>query len=144
MQRLFAKLKGDPAIWTVIFFLSLFSLALVYSATSGIAFKKREGNTEYYLFQHFFMMLTGFVVLFLTYSLDYKYYKGISKLLLYISYPLLMYTLLAGEEVNDAARWIRIPIINKTFQTSDLAKLALVMYVARFLSKKQVEIGDFK
>jgi len=82
--------------------------------------------------------------MFLSHKLDYRYYAGISKMLMMITIPLLLYTLIFGNKVNDASRWVTIPLINQTFQTSDLAKLALITFLARMLSKKQEEIGDLK
>ncbi len=80
--------------------------------------------------------------MYLSHLIDYRYYSRISQLFLFITYPLLAYTLLFGSNINDANRWITIPGVGLTFQTSDLAKLALVMFIARFLSKRQEDIKD--
>src|SRR5699024_481587 len=74
----------------------------------------------------------------------YRYYAGISKILMLITIPLLLYTLIFGNKVNDASRWMTIPVINQTFQTSDLAKLALITYLARMLHLRQEVIEDVK
>src|SRR3546814_16097622 len=79
----------------------------------------------------------GFALMYFSHLLDYRYYAGISKILMLITIPLLLYTLLFGNEINDANRWVTIPIINQTFQTSDLAKLALITFLARMLTRKQ-------
>ena len=87
--------------------------------------------------------MSGFVIIFITHNIKYTYFSKISKIGVIISIPLLLLTLLVGTSINDASRWLTIPVINQSFQTSDLAKLFLVMYVARMLSIKQDEIQDF-
>jgi cell division protein FtsW len=77
-------------------------------------------------------------------KLDYRYYSKIAQILLFVSFPLLAYTILMGDKINQAARWITIPIIDQSFQTSDLAKLAIIMYLARELSRRQENIKDLK
>ncbi|MBI1222169.1 MAG: cell division protein FtsW [Bacteroidetes bacterium] len=137
MNWLLKRIKGDPVIWGVVIVLSIFGLLAVYSSTGSLAFKQKGGNTEFYLFKHLLFILIGLGLMWLAHLLDYRYYSRISQLLLYISIPLLIYTLFFGVEINNAARWMAIPGTGLTFQTSDLAKLALIMYVARFLSKRQ-------
>ena len=123
--------------------LSGWSLLAVYSSVGTLAYKEGKG-TELYLIKHFSIVALGIVLMYLSHKLNYKYYAGISKLLMVITIPLLLYTLIFGNEVNDASRWVTIPIINQTFQTSDLAKLALITYLARTLSIRQDVIKDFK
>jgi cell division protein FtsW len=141
---LFNKVKGDPVIWIVVILLSLFGLLAVYSSTFTLAFRYKGGNTQFYLFKQLLFICLGFGLMWLCHLLDYRYYSRISQVLLYISFPLLIYTLFFGVEINDAKRWIQIPGTGLTFQTSDLAKLSLIMYVARFLSKNQENIQDFR
>lgn len=141
---LLKRAKGDTVIWVVVLLLSIYGLLAVYSSTGTLAYAKKGGNTEFYLVKQFVFIGIGLFLMWLCHLMDYRYYSRISQLLLYISFPLLAYTLLFGVEINDAARWISIPGTGFTFQTSDLAKLALIMYVARFLSKKQDDIKDFK
>jgi cell division protein FtsW len=143
MERILSKAKGDRWIWIIVILLSIWSLMAVYSATGTIAYKKGVG-TEAYLFKHFIFVVGGIALMYFSHLLDYKYYSGISKLLMVITLPLLLYTLLFGANVNDASRWVTIPIINQTFQTSDLAKLALITYLARTLTRKQENIKDVK
>lgn len=138
------KLEGDRMIWLIVLFLSLFSLLAVYSSTGTLAYKYKAGNTEYYVLKHFMLMLFGFWVMFMAHRVDHRYYSKVAQLLLWVSIPLLFYTLFFGTELNDARRWVTLPIINLSFQTSDLAKLALIMFLARMLSKKQAQIKDFK
>ena len=143
MNWLFNRVKGDRFIWAIVIVLYLFGLLAVYSATGSLAFK-RDGNTEFFFFKQLAFILIGLGMMWLCHLLDYRYYSRIAQLLLYLSFPLLAYTLFFGVEINNAARWLAIPGTGLTFQTSDLAKLALIMYVARFLSKSQDYIHDFR
>ncbi len=144
MNWILSKTKGDIWIWLVVAFLSLVSLLAVYSSTGTLAYKFQSGNTEYYLFKHLSLMIVGIGLMWFAHLLDYRYYSRISQILLFISIPLLLYTLLFGNEINQASRWITIPFTGQTFQSSDLAKLALIMFLARELSRRQENIKDFK
>ncbi len=128
----------------MVIILSIFSIIAVYSSTSTLAYKYRSGNTEYYLFKHFGILILGLVLMYLAHLVRYSYYSRISQILLIICIPLLLYTLLFGTTVNEASRWYTLPGINISFQPSDLAKLALIMFLARQLTKKQDDIKDFK
>ena len=142
---IFSKyLKGDRAIWLITLFLGVASLLLVYSSIVTLAYKHSDGNTLRYLVRHGFFLLSGFGIIYVTHNIKYNYFSRISQVLLFASIPLLALTLIVGTNINDASRWLTIPVINQSFQTSDFAKLALVMYVARMLSVKQDEIKDFK
>ncbi len=143
MQTFFQHLQGDRVIWLVALALSLFSVLAVYSATGSLAFQQSGGNTEYYLFKQLVIVGIGLLLMYGAHLINYNYYSRIAQLLLYISIPLLMFTLFFGLDVNDAQRWLRVPLLNITFQTSDFAKLALIMYTARVLSKKREVIKDF-
>lgn len=144
MKWLESKIKGDPVIWIVVIGLSIFGLLAVYSSTGSLAFKRHGGNTEFFLFKQLVFISIGLFFMWLCHLLDYRYYSRIGQLLLIISVPLLLYTLLFGVEINQARRWLSIPGTGLTFQTSDLAKLALIIYLARFLSRTQEEIKNFK
>lgn len=144
MNKLFKYLEGDRAIWLIVFLLSLLSILVVYSSIVTLAYRHHDGNTLYYLFRHSIILLLGICIIYFVHRIRYIYFSRISQLALFISIPLLIVTLLMGASINEASRWLVIPVINQTFQTSDLAKLALIMYVARMLSAKQEEIGDFK
>ena len=135
-------LKGDKAIWLIVILLGLFSILAVYSATGSMAYKLRDGNTEYYLIQQFVFVILGFTLLFFSYRLNYNFYSKLAPILLIIAIPLLVFTLFYGIEVNEARRWLTIPWIDKTFQVSDFAKIALIVYVARAIGKKQEYIKD--
>lgn len=143
IDQIFNKLKGDKWIWIIVIVLSGWSLLAVYSSVGTLAYKEGKG-TELYLFKHFSIVAVGLGLMYLSHKLDYRYYAGISKLLMLITIPLLLYTLIFGSSVNEASRWVTIPVINQTFQTSDLAKLALITFLARMLSRKQEDIKDIK
>lgn len=143
IKRILNQTKGDRWIWLIIILLSLISVLAVYSATGTLAYKRGVGS-ESLMFKHFIFIVFGFVLIFFAHLLNYRYYAGISKVLMVITIPLLLYTLLFGSNVNDASRWIAIPGTGLTFQTSDLAKLALITFLARTLTKKQENIKDVK
>lgn len=136
--------KGDRVIWLTVMLLSIFSILAVYSSTGTLAYKYQSGNTEYYLFKHAFILLFGFGLMYLAHLLKYTAYARVSKIAILVAIPLLLLTLLMGTNLNEASRWLTLPIVNLSFQTSDLAKLALIMFVARALSRKQEVIKDFK
>jgi cell division protein FtsW len=135
--------KGDRWIWIIIILLSLISVLAVYSATGTLAYKRGVGS-ESLMLKHLLFIILGFVLIYFSHLLNYRYYAGISKVLMVITIPLLLYTLVFGSHVNDASRWIAIPGTGLTFQTSDLAKLALITYLARTLTKKQENIKDVR
>jgi len=143
MERAFAKLKGDRWLWIIIIVLSVWSLLAVYSSVGTLAYKEGKG-TEVYLIKHTLLIFGGFALMYFSHLLDYRWYAGISKILMAVTIPLLLYTLLFGNTINDANRWVTIPVINQTFQTSDLAKLALITFLARTLTRKQENIKDVK
>ncbi|MFD2873671.1 FtsW/RodA/SpoVE family cell cycle protein [Mucilaginibacter ximonensis] len=143
MNQILGNIKGDRWIWLIVILLSLVSLLSVYSAIGTLAYKRGVG-VESILMKHLAMIVGGIGLMYISHKLDYRYYSGISKLLMYITIPLLVYTLLFGSHVNDASRWIAIPGTGLSFQTSDLAKLALITYLARSLSRKQENIKDVK
>lgn len=143
MEQVFSRLKGDRWLWIIIIVLSLWSLLAVYSSVGTLAYKEGKG-TEIYLIKHTLLIVGGFALMYFSHLLDYRWYAGISKILMAITIPLLLYTLLFGNTINEANRWVTIPVINQTFQTSDLAKLALITFLARTLTRKQENIKDVK
>jgi cell division protein FtsW len=143
MQQLLNNIKGDKVIWSIVLLLSLFGLLAVYSATGTLAYKM-DKNASYFLVKQLSLIVLGFVIVYVVHRLDYRKFKKYSKILFYGSLVLLLYTLIFGSKINEGSRWITIPIIKITFQSSDFAKLALFIYLARLLSVKQHEIKDFK
>jgi len=144
MYLILKHLKGDKVIWFIVVALSMFSMLAVYSSTGTLAFKQHAGSTEYYFIKHTTLLVLGFGLMYLAHLVNYNYYSRIAQLMLYLAIPLLFFTLFFGNDVNQAKRWLTLPVINISFQTSDLAKLALIMYVARVLSKKQHVIKSFE
>jgi cell division protein FtsW len=144
INAILEKTKGDRWIWMIIIMLSLISIMAVYSTTASIAYRTGVSVERYLLFKHVIFVLLGIGMIYISHLLDYKYYAGISKILMIITIPLLIYTLLFGTNLNEATRWVKIPIIGLTFQTSDLAKLALITFLARMLTKKQENIKNVK
>ncbi|HOT15161.1 MAG TPA: FtsW/RodA/SpoVE family cell cycle protein [Bacteroidales bacterium] len=143
-ERVEKNLKGDKIIWAIILLLSLLSLLAVYSSTGTLAYRYHGGNTIYYFFKHASYMLLGLGAIYITHLIPYKYYLRLAQIFLYLSAPLLLLTLVMGTSLNSASRWLTVPVIGLTIQTSDFAKIALIMYVARTLALKQDEIKDFK
>src|SRR5580692_5852744 len=143
-QGLRSRTRGDKVIWTAVFLLAIVSLLVVYSSTGLLAYKMYKGNTEIYLFKQFAFIVVGVAIIYFAHQVNYTLYSRVAKILFLVSIPLLLYTLFFGVKLNEGSRWIRLPIINLTFQTSDLAKLALFMYLGRLLSKKQGVIKDFR
>ena len=135
--------KGDPVIWAVIVALSIISLLAVYSSTGTLAYKYQHGNTTYYILKHFTFLFIGLMLIIAFHRMNYGVYSRLSLGLVLLSIPLLGITLIFGRHLNDASRWLTIPGIGLAVQTSDIAKLALIMFVARQLSHKQESIKDF-
>lgn len=137
------KTRGDKVIWAAVVVLALVSLLVVYSSTGTLAYRLSKSN-ESYLFKQVVFIAIGVMIIYFLHKVNYKIYSQVARLLFLVSVPLLIYTLFFGVKLNEGSRWIRLPIIQMTVQTSDLAKLALFMYMSRLLSKKQEVIKDFK
>ncbi len=142
-NKLLNAIYGDRVIWTVMVILGLFSLLAVYSATGTLAYKESGGNTESFLIKHGLILGLGALITYIVHLLHYMTFSKSAPLLLLVSIPLLVYTILFGAEYNDARRWISLPWVGVTFQSSDFAKLALIIYIAKAISAKQDIIKDF-
>lgn len=143
-QALLNRTRGDKVIWATVILLALVSMLVVYSSTGLLAYRYNKGNTEIYLFKQIVFITLGIMLIYFAHRVNYTIYSRVAKILFLIAIPLLIYTLFFGVRLNEGSRWIRLPIINLTFQTSDLAKLALFMYLGRLLSRKQHVIKDLK
>ncbi len=143
-EHLGYRARGDKYIWSIVVLLAIASLLVVYSATSSLAYKYYDGNNTAYLFKQLAFIVVGLLVIYFMHRVNYTIYSRVALWLYLISIPLLIYTLFFGVEVNDASRWIKLPVLNLTIQTSDLARLALFMYISRQLSRRQTDIKDFK
>ena len=142
-DNLVRRTKGDRVIWAIVIILTLISLLVVYSSTGSLAYKFSK-STESYLFKQFAFIILGVIIIYFAHRVNYTIYSRVALILFLVSIPLLIYTYFFGATLNEGSRWIKLPVINMTFQTSDLAKLALFMYISRQLSKKQQVIKDFK
>ncbi len=136
------NLQGDRVIWAVVFALSMISILVVYSSIGTLAFKQTK-TPEAYLFKHTLHVMVGLAAMWFAHKIDYRYYSRLSRFALYASIPLLIYTFIHGTTINDAARWIQVPIVG-SFQPSDFASLALIVNLASMLSKRQQNIDDIK
>jgi len=143
MQNLLQRTKGDKVIWAVVILLSMISLLAVYSSTGSLAYRM-DKNASYYLLKQLMVLGLGLMIIYWVHKVNYTKFAKLAVVLFVFSLPLLVYTLFFGATLNEGSRWIKLPVINLTFQSSDLAKLALFMFLARILSMKQGVIKDFK
>ena len=134
--------KGDVYIWAIVFILSVIGVLTVYSSTGNLAFAKQQGNTEFFLLRHLGFIVVGLFIMFVVHNIPFRFYSKVSNGLLLVSILLLILTLFIGYNINSAQRVI--PIFGFTFQPSDMAKVFLVMYIARYLSKRQDGVHEFK
>lgn len=137
------RTKGDKVIWAIVIILTMVSILVVYSSIGSLAYKMNK-STESYLFKQIGFIALGVMIIYFAHRVNYTIYSRVATILFLVSIPLLIYTLKFGSSINEANRWIKLPVINMTFQTSDLAKLALFMYMSRQLSRRQDVIKDFK
>lgn len=142
-SNLLSRTKGDKVIWAIVILLTMVSILVVYSSIGSLAYRMNK-STESYLFRQVGYICLGVIIIYFAHRVNYTIYSRVATILFLISIPLLFYTLEYGSNINDASRWIKLPVINLTFQTSDLAKLALFMYLSRILSRRQNVIKDFK
>ena len=143
MSSIFEKIKGDKVIWTVVFLLTIISFLAVYSSTGTLAWKYMGGNTSYYMLKHAIILFFGLLLMYFAHLVKYTYYSRIFQIALYVAVPLLLVTLIFGLNINEAKRVLQLPF-NLTFQTSDLAKITLIVYLARELTLRQDRIKGFK
>ncbi len=144
MKEFINNLKGDKVIWAFIALLALISFMPVYSASSNLAYSANgSGNTISFLIKHFAHVGIGFLIVYVVHKIPYHYFKAISLIALPIIALLLIYTLFQGKTIGgaNASRWIQIPFVGISFQTSTLASMVLMIYVARYLAKKR-EVED--
>lgn len=143
MQRILDRIKGDKVIWAVVLVLAFISLLAVYSSTRSLAYKL-DKNSSHFLIKQLMVLAFGLVIIYGVHKVNYRRLKNLSVLFYLASLPLLLYTLAFGKVLNGGSRWIQLPVINLTFQSSDFAKLALFVFLARLLSVKQNSIKDLK
>ncbi len=146
MKNVFQHIKGDKTIWAVVSLLALFSFLPVYSSSSNLAYLYGDGNTLKFLLKHLAHLVLGFVILYGVHKVPYHYFKGLSVIALPIVVILLIITMTQGTTIEgaNASRWIRIPVVGVTFQSSTLASVVLLTYVARYLSRIKDKTVTFK
>lgn len=139
MQTLFTNIKGDRLIWAIAALLAIFSFLPVYSAASNLAYVGGSGNTFSFFLKHFMHLFLGFAIMYGVHKIPYRYFRGLSMVMIPIVLVLLVVTMLQGTTIEgaNASRWIQIPFVGMSFQTSTLAAVVLMVYVARYLSKIQ-------
>ncbi len=143
MRDYLKYLKGDPIIWIITLLMMGFSLVTVYSFVPILV--KIEGGTPFsYLFKHLIYVVLGFIAMYFVHRVNPKYISQLTKFGYYLGIGMLLFTLFFGVEVNGAGRWIRIPFVSLTFQSSDFAKLALLMYVSKLLVRKKDKLDNWK
>lgn len=135
--------KGDRIIWGLVVLFMIYSLLAVYSSSVSVAYLKHGGNTSYFLRSQFFMLLLSLGIIVVVHYLPYRIYSSLAGIILLFSIGLLILTFAIGARVNEAVRTIEIPGTGFRLQTSDVAKVALVMFLARELSRFQGELNNF-
>jgi cell division protein FtsW len=143
---MFQALKGDKVLWGILGLLAIFSFLPIFSASSNLVYVVGKGTPWGYFMKHFVILTIGFVLLFSVHKIPSYYFRGISILMLPIVVLLLIYTATQGTVIAgaNASRWIRIPIIGLSFQTSTLASVVLMTYSATYLSKLEEATPTFK
>ena len=146
MTKVLANIKGDRVIWAVAALLALFSFLPVYSASSNLAYLYGDGDTFSFLVKHFAHLVLGFLIIYVVHKIPYHYFKGLSIIMIPVVLVLLLVTMAQNNTIEgaNASRWIRIPFVGVTFQTSTLAAVVLMAYVARYLSKIKDQTVSFK
>ncbi|MGB3344836.1 MAG: FtsW/RodA/SpoVE family cell cycle protein [Aequorivita sp.] len=146
MKNIFEYIQGDRAIWGIVFLLALFSFLPVYSSSSNLAYLYGDGSTLPYLLRHFAHLVLGFAILYGVHKIPYNYFRGLSLIAIPLVVLLLIITMAEGTTIEgaNASRWIRVPFVGVTFQTSTLAGVVLMIYVARYLSRIKDKTVTFK
>ena len=146
MQAVFKNIKGDRLIWAIAALLAIFSFLPVYSAASNLAYVSGNGNTFSFFVKHFMHLFLGFAIMYGVHKIPYRYFRGLSMVMIPVVLVMLVVTMLQGTTIEgaNASRWIRIPIVGMSFQTSTFAAVVLMVYVARYLSKVRDKKVSFK
>ena len=141
MTKILKNIRGDRTIWAIVALLAIFSFLPVYSASTNLVYVVESGTTFGHLLKHAALLLMGFFIMYATHRIPYRYYSGLSVLLIPVVVVLLIYTLTQGQTISgvNASRWIRIPFIGIGFQTSTLAGVVIMIYVARYLAKNKAK-----
>ncbi len=143
MNRIFKYLKGDTTIWVIAIILGIISIVSVFSFIP-ILVKVKGLSYSYLFFKHTILLLLGFGIMYVVHKIPIKVFSRLSKVLFYLAIILLVLTMLVGQSVNGADRWLKIPLVPFSFQTSDFAKIALIIYLSKQLVKRKSQFADFK
>ncbi|GGD45136.1 FtsW/RodA/SpoVE family cell cycle protein [Muriicola marianensis] len=145
-MKIFSHIQGDKVIWAVVALLALFSFLPVYSASSNLVYVVGNGTTMGHLVKHALLLFLGFGIIYGVHRIPTHYFKGLSIIAMPVVLALLVYTLAQGTTIGgaNASRWIRLPLVGITFQTSTLASVVLMVYIARYLSKIKERKITFK
>lgn len=138
----YINLEGDTRIWAVVFFLSIVSIVVVYSATGGLAYTSYGGNTWHLFFKHFKFLIVGLVLMYFVHKVPHKYFSRLGQLGFIIAIPILLYTVAFGTSLNDANRWITIA--DMPINTFEIGKIAITVFLARQLVRSQKDLNDLK
>ncbi|NND11704.1 MAG: FtsW/RodA/SpoVE family cell cycle protein [Flavobacteriaceae bacterium] len=146
MRTVFNNIKGDRLIWAIAALLAIFSFLPVYSAASNLAYTGGNGNTFSYFVKHFMHLFLGFAIMYGVHKIPYRYFRGLSIVMIPIVLVLLIITMMQGTTIEgaNASRWIQIPFVGMSFQTSTFASVVLMVYVARYLSRIKDKSVSFK
>ena len=142
--RIATELRGDRVIWAIVVLLAIVSMLSVFSSASTLAYTERGGEVSYYLIKHGVILGFGLVIIYICHLLAYTKFSRWAPGLLVTAFVLLLVTMWLGVDINNAKRWLKIPFVGLTFQSSDFAKLALIIFVARSIGSKQDVIKDFR
>jgi cell division protein FtsW len=142
--RIATELRGDRVIWAIVVLLAIISMVSVFSSAATLAYSERAGEVSYYLIKHGVILVFGLVVIYICHLLAYTKFSRWAPGMLVVAFVLLVLTMIFGPVINNSQRWLEIPFVGLTFQTSDFAKLALIVFVARSIGSKQDVIKDFK
>ncbi|WP_242085596.1 FtsW/RodA/SpoVE family cell cycle protein [Aestuariivivens sediminis] len=137
MQQIVKNIKGDRLIWAIVALLAIVSFLPVYSAASNLAYRAGDGNTFAFFVKHFMHLFLGFAIMYAVHKIPYRYFRGLSLIMIPVVLVLLGLTMIQGHTVEgaSASRWIQIPFVGVSFQTSTFASVVLMVYVARYMSK---------
>jgi len=146
MKNILKNIEGDRAIWAIVAVLAILSFLPVYSASTNLVYVVNNGTTTFHLFKHAFLLSCGFLIIYAVHKIPFRYFSGGSVLMIPFVILLLIFTLTQGKTIGgaNASRWIQIPFIGVGFQTSTLAGLVIMVYVARYLARNKDKIINLK
>ncbi|MFC5193712.1 MULTISPECIES: FtsW/RodA/SpoVE family cell cycle protein [Bizionia] len=146
MHPIIKNIKGDKYLWAIVALLAIFSFLPVYSAASNLAYNGAGKGTFSIFFGHIMHLVLGFLIVFIVHKMPYKYFRAISILLLPVVLMLLVLTLMQGSSSagTNTSRWIQIPVVGMSFQTSTFAFVVLMVYVAHYMAKIKDRVITFK